>query len=445
MFLFLQYLRPNWYYRLSGQSPANLLSDINKLPSDELNRVQVDLGYNNPVATQMDAAYQALMSGIIPDAETALGQSEIITVQSTGANYRFIRKFYATHWYVYTYILRLLTLNNPIRETWYFVKNFSVNRVNLTKFSQYTKPEPQPLKSYPLVSVIIPTLNRYPYLKDVLSDLEAQDYSNFEVLVCDQSEPVDEVFYQGWNLDLTLIKQTEKALWLARNTCIQMAKGSYILLFDDDSRVEPDWIRCHLECLEKFNTQISAGVTHTLVGHGLSPKESFYHLSDVFDTGNAMIKREVFEKVGLFDRQFEKQRMGDGEFGIRAIINGYQIISNPHARREHLKVESGGLRQMGSWDGFRPKSWFAPRPVPSVLYLTRKYFGTRSAIYLLIQNIFPSLVPYQYKKSRLMKMLALLASLVLWPLVLYQVLLSWNQSSKKLKKGALIPLLEPVH
>ena len=43
-----------------------------------------------------------------------------------------------------------------------------------------------------------------------------------------------------------------------------------------------------------------------------------------------------------------------------------------------------------------------------------------------------------------MKVLALLASLVLWPLLLYQVLLSWNQSSKKLKKGALIPLLEPV-
>ena len=76
----------------------------------------------------------------------------------------------------------------------------------------------------PKVSVIIPTLNRYKYLKDVLSDLEKQDYRNFEVIVCDQSDNFDEDFYNGWNLDLKLIRQEEKALWLARNTAVKAAK-----------------------------------------------------------------------------------------------------------------------------------------------------------------------------------------------------------------------------
>ena len=68
-----------------------------------------------------------------------------------------------------------------------------------------------------------------------------------------------------------------------------------------------------------------------------------------------MIKRKVFEAIGLFDRQYEKQRMGDGEYGLEPIYMDLKNISNPHAQRLHLKVGVGGLRQMGSWDGFRPK------------------------------------------------------------------------------------------
>ena len=90
-------------------------------------------------------------------------------------------------------------------------------------------------------------------------------------------------------------------------------------------------------------------------------------MSDQLDTGNVLLKRGVFKKIGLFDRQYEKQRMGDGEYGLRAYLEGFLNISNPYAQRLHLKVGTGGLRQMGSWDGFRPKNWFGPRPVPSVL------------------------------------------------------------------------------
>ena len=66
----------------------------------------------------------------------------------------------------------------------------------------------------PLVSVIIPTLNRYVYLKDVFQDLEKQTYKNFEVIVVDQTEPFQEEFYQGWNFNLIYWHQKDKALLL---------------------------------------------------------------------------------------------------------------------------------------------------------------------------------------------------------------------------------------
>ena len=42
---------------------------------------------------------------------------------------------------------------------------------------------------------------------------------------------------------------------------------------------------------------------------------------------------------------------------------------------------------MGSWDAFRPKSILAPRPVPSVLYYYRKYFGNKAAKLAVVKEV----------------------------------------------------------
>ncbi|RMF47480.1 MAG: glycosyltransferase family 2 protein, partial [Deltaproteobacteria bacterium] len=146
----------------------------------------------------------------------------------------------------------------------------------------------------------------------------------------------------------------------------------------------------------------------------------------------------------LFDRQFERQRMGDGEFGLRAYLQGFKSISNPYASCIDIKAGTGGLRQMGSWDGFRPKSWLAPRPVPSVLYLCRKYFGDRAARYLLLKGVPPSLISYRYKRNSLLLLLGLPLTLLLLPLVVWQVWRAWSISSDMLQQGAKIPTLTPL-
>jgi Predicted glycosyltransferases len=170
---------------------------------------------------------------------------------------------------------------------------------------------------------------------------------------------------------------------LARNKAIELSDSDYLLLFDDDSRVELDWIRNHIKCLDFFDADISSGTSISLVGDKVPDNYSFFKYSEQLDTGNVLIKRDVFKAIGLFDRQYEKQRMGDGEYGLRAFLFGFKNISNPYAQRLHLKVGTGGLRQMGSWDGFRPKKWFSPRPIPSVLYQFRKYYGNKMTIFNL--------------------------------------------------------------
>ena len=152
------------------------------------------------------------------------------------------------------------------------------------------------------------------------------------------------------------------------------------------------------------------------------------------DTGNVLVKKEVFQNIGMFDTKFEKQRMGDGEYGLRAYLAGYRNISNPNAKRIHLKIGQGGLRQMGSWDGWRPKKFFGPRPVPSILYLFRKYHGNAAARWALFKNVPPSIVPYQFKGNKMLMMFGAVVSFLLAPIVIMQVFKSWSGSSNLLTK-----------
>ncbi|MCB9276513.1 MAG: glycosyltransferase [Lewinellaceae bacterium] len=446
LFKSLQYVSPTWYFNLTPKvSPASYFLDWDKLSEVEKDLIQWDKSYSSRDVSKLDAAWQAWQKGFIEvDAEKRLDTGGIRPTVTD--NYRFLRKYFHPIWSYYVLLLRLLSLHNPFREIGGFLRSRRLQRVALyeavfpheTAFADF---ESSLLHQAPRVAVIIPTLNRYDYLKDALHDLEQQDYPNFEVIVVDQSEPYRPEFYDDFQLDIHLIRQEEKALWLARNTTVKSTTAEYLLLYDDDSRVEKDWVSQHIKCLDYFRADISSGVSISKVGAKVPENYRFFRWADQLDTGNVLIKREVFRRIGLFDRQFEKQRMGDGEFGVRAFIVGFKNISNPIALRLHLKVGEGGLRQMGHWDEFRPKSILAPRPVPSVLYLCRKYYGLEATINLLIMNISPSLIPYRYKRNRKTLLLGIPLAFLLFPLVTYQVFCSWVVSGTMLHQGAKIEIL----
>lgn len=445
LFSFLKYLQPTSYFQLYRKDGSSVFPIVTKLPKEIQDQLNPDAKFQSELASQYDLSWQTIHKGYIGNAETYSSFQKVPEVDE----YRFIRKYFNTVWVFYVLFLRLLSFNNPFREisAWRKSRN--------TKKSDYLK---NPIQNNdwgnfqsslkvenPLVSVVIPTLNRYEYLKDVLLDLEQQDYKNFEVIIVDQSKPFQKDFYdsfsQGLGMDINLIHQEERALWLARNQAVQISKGEYLLLFDDDSRVEPDWISNHLKCLDFFKADISAGISISTVGAEVPANYAFFHISSQLDTGNVLLKKQIFREIGLFDRQFEKQRMGDGEFGLRAYLHGFRNISNPYAKRLHLKVGSGGLREMGSWDAFRPKNLFAPRPIPSVIYLFRKYYGQERSILAILKTVPQSIIPYRYKKNQKMLVLGLFISLFLFPFVILQVIISWRLASKKLAEGEKIERL----
>ena len=438
LFSFLKYLQPTRYFTLPNSNGKFIYPIVSEIPDDILSYLKVDNEYNSIIARTYDLSYQAIEKGYVGEVKRIEFIEEIPIVDE----YRFAKKYFSAFWYYYIFIIRLITLNNPFKEINGFIKSFKVSRTLILKnalaYSEWHCFDSKLLITHPKVSVIIPTLNRYKYLKDVLKDLENQAYQNFDVIIIDQSEPFKKKFYDNFNLDIKLIHQKEKALWLARNKAIEFSDADYLLLFDDDSRVDINWISNHLKCLDFFDSDISSVVSISTVGARVPDNYSFFKYSEQLDTGNVLIKRDVFKAIGLFDRQYEKQRMGDGEYGLRAFLFGFKNISNPYAKRLHLRVGTGGLRQMGSWDGFRPKKWFSPRPIPSVIYQFRKYYGAKMTFFNLLKSIPPSVIPYKYKGKKSFIVLAYLSMIVIWPIILCQVGRSWSLASKKLKQGAII-------
>lgn len=433
----IKYIKPSWYFNLNphqGSIPYWL--DIDKVPSEWKSRAEESTCYSSGIGQKWDAAYQLWSKGVISNnSDWAITDTTPIPLTD---QYCFIKRFYNPVWIYVVALLRILEFKNPLQE---------LSGVWATRGIRKIDPSADPfehhidqfdstlIKQNPLVSVIIPTLNRYKYLEDVLLDMDKQTYPNLEVLVVDQSEPFQEEIYTNRKQPLQVWHQQEKALWLARNTAIQKAKGEYILLYDDDSLVDSDWVEQHLKCIDFFQCPISSGVSIAVVGASVPSHYRYFRWSDQIDTGNVLLHRSVFEKIGLFDRQFEKQRMGDGEFGLRAYLAGFKNISNPKAKRVHLKVSEGGLRQMGSWDAWRPLNFFDPRPIPSVLYLLRSYFGNAAARRNIVLAILPSIVPYRFKNNKGLLLLGTALGILTLPFMSISVIRSWRLSTIKCIEG----------
>ena len=439
-FDFLKYLQPTHYFQLRSKTNNSIFPKIEEIPESVLSKLIPDDTFQSERAKMYDLSWQAIQKGYIGNGTTYQKFSEV----SIRDNYQFIRKYFNKAWVFYVMIFRLMSFKNPIKEIngWYKTKH--INRVQINDISIYDRKyenfKSALIEKNQKVSVIIPTLNRYSYLNDVLRDFEQQDYSNFEVIIVDQSDLYNVDFYKDFKLDILVIRQKEKALWLARNMAIRRANGTFIALSEDDVRIGSDWISSHLKCLDFFDAQVSAGVFYP-EGQNIPKDRSFFAVASQFATGNAMLYREVFKTVKLFDRQFEKQRMGDGEFGLRLFLADIKSISNPKASCIDVKAGEGGLRELGSWDAFRPSNFFAPRPIPSVLYFFRRYFGNKRSRLAMLRMVPLSIFPYQFKKNKPLLVLGVFISILILPLVAYQVFKSWKLASIKIKQGPLIKTL----
>ena len=200
IFNYLKYIKPIWYFNLKPSKDFCYFPTIHQLEKANFPFI-IDANYKSSIAQERDVAWTAFQQGFIKsDFQEGLNIWDEVKIPVRD-EYVFLRKNFHKAWVFYVFVLRIISLNNPILEVISFIKTRNILRFDFSKnhanHNDYETFESSLVKSNPLISVVIPTLNRYDYLKDVLKDLEKQSYTHFEVIIVDQTDDFQTEFYKG--------------------------------------------------------------------------------------------------------------------------------------------------------------------------------------------------------------------------------------------------------
>lgn len=241
------------------------------------------------------------------------------------------------------------------------------------------------LKDRPTVSVLMPTLDRYPYLVNELEQLSQQTVLPYEVLITDQTdkqnrEQID--FSKYTALAIKYFPQDEKGQCVAWNKLLEEATGEYVLFLGDDADgIAPDFIEKLLLSRERFDSDM---VASNVIELGIKYKEinPYYYLSDSFPI--TLIKRSVLLKSGFMDMFFNRNIRADHDLAMRCHANGAMMIFDSCATIYHHRAPAGGLRAhnarvVTSYMAKNSVSKFL-NPTSSEIYIANKYYSQKQKI-----------------------------------------------------------------
>lgn len=246
----------------------------------------------------------------------------------------------------------------------------------------------------PKITVLIPTVDRYPYLRVLLGQLRNQTLKPFEIIIIDQTAPdrrerkLDEEFH---DLPLNIIVQDWPGQCSSRNAGLQLAQGDYVLFLDDDDEIPCDLLEAHYKALVEFNADVSCGVAYESGAGDLPGDFKLIRASDVFPTNNAMVVREILRQSGLFDLAYERGQRADGDLGMRLYLSGARMVLNPSISVFHHHAPSGGLRKhkarKTTYAMSRQQILSRALSSTSDIYLVGRYFTPENTREMLWQSV----------------------------------------------------------
>lgn len=246
--------------------------------------------------------------------------------------------------------------------------------------------EPDTSGEWPTVSVLIPTLDRYPHLFNLLAQLREQTARPLEIIVVDQTEKAgrDPDWPERFaDLPLRVIVRDVAGQCTSRNAGLDRVRGETVLFLDDDDEVAPDLIARHLAFLARFDADASCGVAVEAGAGPLPPDFTLIRDSDVFPTNNSLLRVNTLVRSGLFDLAYERGERADHDLGMRLYLSGATLILNPLASVVHLHAPRGGLRQhkarVITRSSSRASLWHRQFLAPTEAYLMARYFNASQA------------------------------------------------------------------
>lgn len=156
-----------------------------------------------------------------------------------------------------------------------------------------------------LISVIIPAKNASAYIYETIEAIKEQNFKNIEIVVVDD-DSTDNTGEIAKNSGCKVVRINESSISKARNAGLKASTGSIIFFNDADDYIEKETLPLLYNELINNDLQavfamakdfISLELTEEEIKQLTPRKEPYFGLIG----GASLIKREVFDKIGLFD------------------------------------------------------------------------------------------------------------------------------------------------
>lgn len=232
-------------------------------------------------------------------------------------------------------------------------------------------------KEYPLVSVVVICWNNMKFLPDFWKSLLSVDYPNIEYIFTDNGSTDASVDFMTKNYasKVTII-DNKKNLGFAEgnNVGIRKARGKYVLLLNNDTKHDKDFLKRLVDVMESDHT-IGAATSKLLImqnhelingaggdmilqsgdnlsrGFYMEDKGQFDKQEDVFGPSGAcaLYRKEMLDEIGLLDKGLHTY-YEDVDLNERLQACGWRSIYIPSSVIYHY--------QSGTLDDFNPRKIF---------------------------------------------------------------------------------------
>ncbi|MBX6422444.1 glycosyltransferase [Thermosulfurimonas sp. F29] len=197
-----------------------------------------------------------------------------------------------------------------------------------------------------LVSVVIPTYNRARFLREALASVLAQTYRPLEIIVVDDGS-TDETPRLITAYPVIYHRKARGGPASARNRGILLSRGELVAFLDSDDLWLPEKVSRQVEFFRRHPEAVAVQPEEVWIkgGRRIRPQRKhrkpdgyFFHRAVklcVVSPSGVMLRRRVFDEIGLFDEEFPVCE--DYELWLRLAAR-YPV----HLLPEPLVIKRGG-------------------------------------------------------------------------------------------------------
>lgn len=267
-------------------------------------------------------------------------------------------------------------------------------------------------------SLIIGTLDRAEILGSCLESLLKQSYTDYEIIIIDQSSnDLTEKLIDNLQSEKVIYKRVSfKGLSRARNEGLKYARGDYLCLIDDDAYYNKDYLSNALSVISKGKDKkiiVSGYIFDTINNRDFA---TYSHSRNNLSLNTIQIIRtcpsaaliipiQVMEECGAFD-----EKLGVGaEYGageetdllLRAIRRDYHVVYSESVKLKHPYPVP---ERSPSIDNSNIKMKYYYKGIGALykkhLLLYKEYYLVHPFLVLWTKFIIKYLLPFRYNHDR---------------------------------------------